>query len=75
MTEWDTRSDRVRTAESALGSFIADILMVSYEETLRERDNRGELNERRSKDEREVDCAIICGGSLRGDSLYPPGSE
>ena len=47
--------------------------MNSYEEALRERDNRGELSESRPRNAREVDCAIICGGSLRGDQVYGPG--
>ncbi|CCF53628.1 related to 5`-nucleotidase precursor [Ustilago hordei] len=73
LTPWDVRSEKVRTDESAFGNFVADVLMNSYEEVLRERDNRGELSERRPADAREVDCCIICGGSLRGDQMYGPG--
>lgn len=73
LTPWDVRSEKVRTAESAFGNFVADVLMNSYEEVLRERDNRGELSESRPANAREVDCAIICGGSLRGDQVYGPG--
>lgn len=73
LTPWDVRSEKVRTNESAFGNFVADVLMNSYEEVLRERDNRGELSERRPADVREVDCCIICGGSLRGDQVYGPG--
>ncbi|KAJ9478434.1 5'-nucleotidase [Pseudozyma hubeiensis] len=73
LTPWDVRSEKVRTDESAFGNFVADVLMNSYEEVLRERDNRGELNENRPSHAREVDCAIICGGSLRGDQTYGPG--
>ncbi|GAK63314.1 metallo-dependent phosphatase [Moesziomyces antarcticus] len=73
LTPWDVRSEKVRTDESAFGNFVADVLMNSYEEVLRERDNRGELSERRPPSAREVDCCIICGGSLRGDQVYGPG--
>ena len=73
LTPWDVRSEKVRTDESAFGNFVADVLMNSYEEMLRERDNRGELSESRPPNAREVDCCIICGGSLRGDQVYGPG--
>lgn len=73
LTPWDVRSEKVRTDESAFGNFVADVLMNSYEEVLRERDNRGELSEKRPASTREVDCALICGGSLRGDQIYGPG--
>ncbi|SPO24663.1 related to 5`-nucleotidase precursor [Ustilago trichophora] len=73
LTPWDVRSEKVRTDESAFGNFVADVLMNSYEEVLRERDNRGELSEKRPPNAREVDCCIICGGSLRGDQMYGPG--
>lgn len=73
LTPWDVRSEKVRTDESAFGNFVADVLMNSYEEMLRERDNRGELSEKRPPNAREVDCCIICGGSLRGDQMYGPG--
>ncbi|TKY86649.1 hypothetical protein EX895_004288 [Sporisorium graminicola] len=73
LTPWDVRSEKVRTDESAFGNFVADVLMNSYEEVLRERDNRGELSEQRPPHVREVDCCIICGGSLRGDQIYGPG--
>ncbi|CDR87142.1 related to 5`-nucleotidase precursor [Sporisorium scitamineum] len=73
LTPWDVRSEKVRTDESAFGNFVADVLMNSYEEVLRERDNRGELSEKRPPHVREVDCCIICGGSLRGDQMYGPG--
>ncbi|KAN0061635.1 hypothetical protein ACQY0O_006561 [Thecaphora frezii] len=73
MTAWDVRSEEVRTDESAIGDFVADVLMESYEDLLRERDQRGELDEPRPLGVREVDCCIICGGSLRGDQVYGPG--
>ncbi|EPQ31763.1 uncharacterized protein PFL1_01095 [Pseudozyma flocculosa PF-1] len=73
ITPWDVRSEKVRTDESAIGDFVADVLMESYEDLLRERDNRGELEESRPPEVREVDCCIICGGSLRGDQVYGPG--
>lgn len=65
--------DKVRAQESPVGNLIADILMHSYDELLRERDERGELGEGRPKDQRQVDMAFICGGSLRGDSVFGPG--
>jgi len=72
LTPWDARSEKVRTDESALGNFLADILMRSYDETLREREKRGQLekDEERGKDDRQVDCALLCGGAVRGDSVY-----
>lgn len=73
LTPWDVRSEKVRTEESAFGNFVAEVLLYSYDGVLRERDNRGELPESRPADVREVDCAIICGGSLRGDQVYGPG--
>ncbi|PWN53887.1 Metallo-dependent phosphatase [Violaceomyces palustris] len=73
LTAWDVRSEKVRTDESAIGNFIADVLMYSYDEVLRERDSRGELENPRPPGTREVDCCITCGGSLRGDSVYGPG--
>lgn len=75
LTPLDCRADKVRTEESAVGNLIADILMHSYEDALRERDKRGEFAERRPEDVREVDMCLICGGSLRGDSVFGPGSE
>lgn len=75
LTPLDCRADRVRTEESAVGNLIADILMHSYEDALRERDKRGEFEERRPEDVREIDMCLICGGSLRGDSVFGPGSE
>lgn len=75
LTPLDCRMAQVRTEESATGNLVADILMHSYEDALRERDRRGELLPSRPEDEREVDMALICGGSLRGDAVFGPGSE
>ena len=74
LTPLDCRMGQVRTEESATGDLIADILMHSYDEALRERDRRGELSESRPEGDREVDMALICGGSLRGDSVFGPGT-
>lgn len=73
MTSLDCRMDKVRTDEAGVGNFIADILLHSYDEALRQRDQRGEFEERRADDAREVDLAFICGGSLRGDEEFGPG--
>lgn len=73
LTPLDCRMDKVRTEEAGVGNFVADILLHSYEEALHERDRRGEFVERRGDEEREVDMALICGGSLRGDSVFGPG--
>lgn len=74
LTPWDCRMDKVRTVESAAGDLIADILMHSYGEALRDRDRQGELSERRPEGVREVDMTLICGGSLRGDEIFGPGT-
>ncbi|MCO5566137.1 hypothetical protein L7F22_019813 [Adiantum nelumboides] len=73
MTSLDCRMDKVRTDEAGVGNFIADILLHSYDDALRQRDQRGEFEERRADDAREVDLAFICGGSLRGDEEFGPG--
>ncbi|CEH16317.1 5' nucleotidase [Ceraceosorus bombacis] len=74
LTPWDTRAGEVRLKESACGDLIADIMRISYESVLRDRDRRGQLDKKRKESSREVDMALICGGSLRGDSSYGPGS-
>lgn len=73
MTSLDCRMDKVRTDEAGVGNFIADILLHSYDDALRQRDQRGEFEEKRADDAREVDLAFICGGSLRGDEEFGPG--
>ncbi|UZJ56451.1 hypothetical protein CBS101457_005771 [Exobasidium rhododendri] len=74
LTPLDCRMEQVRTEESATGNLIADILMHSYEDAIRERDRQGDLAESRSGGERQVDMTLICGGSLRGDAVFGPGT-
>lgn len=47
----DSRFTTVRTKESNLGNFVADLMRYYY----------------------DADCAILCGGTIRGDVIYPPG--
>lgn len=61
LTEWDVRSEIVRTGESAIGDWLADVLMHSYSEALEE------------KGAGRIDLVLNCGGTLRGDSRYGPG--
>jgi 5'-nucleotidase len=75
LTPLDCRMGQVRTEESATGNLIADILMHSYGQALRDRDRHGALAVTRPEGEREVDMTLICGGSLRGDAVFGPGSE
>ncbi len=73
LTPWDVRSEKVRTEESAIGDFIADILLHAYDEALRVQERQGELKPVRGENERQVDIAFLCGGALRGDTVYGPG--
>jgi hypothetical protein len=75
LTPLDCRMDAVRTKESAAGDLIADILLYSYGDALRDRERQGELSEKRPEGMREVDMTLICGGSLRGDDVFGPGGE
>lgn len=75
LTPLDCRMDQVRTVESAAGNLIADILLYSYGDALRDRDRQGVLSEKRPEGVREVDMTLICGGSLRGDDVFGPGGE
>ena len=56
---------------------MADILLHAYAEMLSEKTarffERDEDGEELPKDGHPADCAIICGGTLRGDSQYGPG--
>ncbi|KAL8824164.1 MAG: hypothetical protein Q9170_008236, partial [Blastenia crenularia] len=47
----DARFTTVRTRESNLGNFVADLMRHHY----------------------TADCAIMAGGTIRGDQVYPPG--
>lgn len=79
LTPFDARSEMVRTRETALGNWIADILMNAYAESLGEgaqgeqADGMEKLREEERKLNGGVDAVIICGGTLRGDSQYGPG--
>lgn len=73
LNEWDVTSKAVRTDESGFGDFVADILLMSMERTLRTQ--APEQNEDAvSGGYRMADCSIICGGSLRSDSKFGPGN-
>lgn len=69
-TPFDVRSEKVRTEETAIGNWVADIIMNAYAEKLDNLDK-----EKHGEDSRgpEADAVIICGGTFRGDSLYPAG--
>ncbi|KAG6910928.1 hypothetical protein DXG01_006611 [Tephrocybe rancida] len=60
-TTIDCRSQFIRTAESAAGNLIADIIRHAYDETLCMKGCGGS------------DGVFICAGTLRGDSTYGPG--
>ncbi|KZP00929.1 Metallo-dependent phosphatase [Calocera viscosa TUFC12733] len=63
LTKWDVRSEHVRTTESAIGNWMADILRHAYDDakSVQGRTKAG------------ADAVLICGGTLRGDSTYGPG--
>ncbi|KAL8938291.1 MAG: hypothetical protein Q9216_003980 [Gyalolechia sp. 2 TL-2023] len=50
-TPLDARFTTVRTRESNLGNFVADLMRHTY----------------------SADCALMAGGTIRGDQVYPPG--
>ncbi|QRV89758.1 nucleotide phosphoesterase protein YfkN [Ceratobasidium sp. AG-Ba] len=62
LTEWNAKSDLVRTDESALGNWMADVLRHAYDDALC------------VKGGGIADGVLICGGTLRGDSVYGPGN-
>lgn len=70
LTPLDVRSEHVRTSESAVGDFVADILLHSYAELLTDKQQQSTTD---SASARAADACIICGGTLRGDSVYQPG--
>jgi len=72
LTPFDVRSEKVRTEETAIGNWVADILMHAYAERLQEADKQEGASEVGSG---EADAVIICGGTFRGDSLYPAGKH
>ncbi len=81
LTPFDARSELVRTRETALGNWMADILMHAYAESLGESSQGVEAEgmEKLKEEERLLkggaDAVIICGGTLRGDSQYGPGES
>lgn len=75
LTPLDCRMGQVRTEESATGNLISDILMHSYEDALREKVRTGVLKDERPEGMRQVDMTLMCGGSIRGDAVFGPGSE
>jgi len=58
----DVRSQFIRTAESAVGNWIADIIRHAYDDALCMKGCGGS------------DGVFICAGTLRGDSTYGPGA-
>ncbi|WFD29911.1 hypothetical protein MSPP1_000925 [Malassezia sp. CBS 17886] len=72
LTPWDARAPAVRLEESALGDFVADILLTSVERALRTQHVRDAQRAVRGGG-RLADCCLICGGSLRGDAVFGPG--
>lgn len=75
----DARSELVRTRESGLGDWVADVLLHAYDESLiegnnvefeKEKDGAAASNEGGCG----ADAVILCGGTLRGDSRYGPGT-
>jgi hypothetical protein len=60
-----------------VGNWVADILLHAYAEMLSEKNARffekDADGEELPHDGHPADCAIICGGTLRGDSQYGPG--
>ncbi|KGB76109.2 hypothetical protein CNBG_1947 [Cryptococcus deuterogattii R265] len=71
LTPFDARSEVVRTQESGLGNWIADVLMHAYAESIVQA--KGKEGGFEEQDEGDADAAILCGGTLRGDSQYGPG--
>ena len=66
LTPWDARAMSVRLGESALGDFIADIMLLSMGQMARAQGSHKSGGQ-------VVDCCIICGGALRGDAVFGPG--
>ncbi|KAG8885507.1 hypothetical protein FRB97_000832 [Tulasnella sp. 331] len=61
LTEFDCRSRHVRTEESASGNWFADVARYAYDDALGLKGVGG------------ADGALLCSGSIRGDSVYGPG--
>jgi hypothetical protein len=74
LTPFDARSEVVRTKETGLGNWVADVLVHAYAESLLEKGQGEKVPDAdRRRDFGGVDAVIICGGTLRGDSQYGPG--
>lgn len=73
LTPFDVRSEKVRTEEMAIGNWVADILLHAYAEMLEETSKMDEEDHVARDFDGRADAVIICGGTLRGDSMYPPG--
>jgi hypothetical protein len=74
LTPFDARSEIVRTKETGLGNWVADVLVHAYSESLLEKGDGEKVPDvDRRRDFGGVDAVIICGGTLRGDSQYGPG--
>ncbi|CAG8448731.1 2166_t:CDS:2 [Diversispora eburnea] len=57
VTPWDCRSTMLRTQETGFGNFVADLMLNAYQPCL----------------PYNIDCSLVCGGTIRSDSIYPPG--
>ncbi|WVQ81605.1 hypothetical protein IAT38_003729 [Cryptococcus sp. DSM 104549] len=73
LAPFDARSEVVRTQESGLGNWIADVLCHAYAESLMEDRKKAGEDELGHSGDGGADAAILCGGTLRGDSQYGPG--
>jgi 2',3'-cyclic-nucleotide 2'-phosphodiesterase (5'-nucleotidase family) len=77
LTPFDARSEVVRTRESGLGNWAADVLLHAYDESLVEGNAQVSFDKDKERtpeaDGQGADAVIICGGTLRGDSQYGPG--
>lgn len=86
---FDARSEKVRTSETGLGNWVADVLLHAYAESALDSGKNWVMEQDKDdKDQRDqsdkpqdapaapgakADAVIICGGTLRGDSQYGPG--
>ncbi|KAG9051069.1 hypothetical protein FS837_012576 [Tulasnella sp. UAMH 9824] len=61
LTELNCKSGHIRTEESASGNWFADVLRHTYDDALCMKGSGG------------ADGVLICGGTIRGDSVYGPG--
>lgn len=79
LTPFDARSEIVRTQETGLGNWLADVLLHAYAESALDNgrnwmiDTDGGDSEDAPRPSGKADAAILCGGTLRGDSQYGPG--